>query len=96
MVQICSSRTENTQFNDFTKHSDDAVSTPDRSKDEDQTRSRNSKTIGRGNRGDIHRKSFSSGLDEKGKKEEVPLRSAYSQAGRCGMQPKAIFACRRS
>ncbi|GFV44567.1 hypothetical protein TNCV_4642331, partial [Trichonephila clavipes] len=51
MVQVCSSRTENTQFNDFTKHSDDAVSTPDRSKDEDQTRSRNSKTIGRGNRG---------------------------------------------
>ncbi|GFV81540.1 hypothetical protein TNCV_52641 [Trichonephila clavipes] len=48
---------ENTQFNDFTKHSDDAVSTLDRSKDEDQTRSRNSKTIGRGNRGDIHRKS---------------------------------------
>ncbi|GFV35855.1 hypothetical protein TNCV_2866151 [Trichonephila clavipes] len=39
---------------------------------------------------------FSSGLDEKGKKEEVPLRSAYSQAGRCGMQPKAIFARRRS
>ncbi|GFW25692.1 phosphatase and actin regulator 2 [Trichonephila clavipes] len=25
---------------------------------------------------------FSSGLDEKGKKEEVPLRTAYSQAGR--------------
>ncbi|GFU93991.1 retrovirus-related Pol polyprotein from transposon 17.6 [Trichonephila clavipes] len=47
MVQVCSSRTENTQFNDFTKHSDDAVSTLDRSKDEDQTRSRNSKTIGR-------------------------------------------------
>ncbi|GFV46166.1 transposon Tf2-6 polyprotein [Trichonephila clavipes] len=39
---------------------------------------------------------FSSGLDEKGKKEEVPLPSAYSQAGRCGMQPKAIFARRRS
>ncbi|GFU69002.1 integrase catalytic domain-containing protein [Trichonephila clavipes] len=32
---------------------------------------------------------FSSGLDEKGKKEYVPLRTAYSQAGRCGMQPKA-------
>ncbi|GFT24237.1 hypothetical protein TNCV_2064651 [Trichonephila clavipes] len=48
---------ESTQFNDFTKHSDDAVSTLDRSKDEDQTRSRNSKTIGRGNHGDIHRKS---------------------------------------
>ncbi|GFY08236.1 phosphatase and actin regulator 2 [Trichonephila clavipes] len=32
---------------------------------------------------------FSSGLDEKGKKEDVPLRTAYSQAGRCGMQPKA-------
>ncbi|GFW47157.1 transposon Tf2-6 polyprotein [Trichonephila clavipes] len=48
---------ENTQFNDFTKHSDDAISTLDRSKDEDQTRSLNSKTIGRGNRGDIHRKS---------------------------------------
>ncbi|GFY36475.1 transposable element Tcb2 transposase [Trichonephila clavipes] len=31
---------------------------------------------------------FSSGLDEKGKKEYVPLRTAYSQAGRCGMQPK--------
>ncbi|GFW65075.1 transposon Tf2-6 polyprotein [Trichonephila clavipes] len=31
---------------------------------------------------------FSSGLDEKGKKEDVPLRTAYSQAGRCGMQPK--------
>ncbi|GFW24380.1 hypothetical protein TNCV_606261 [Trichonephila clavipes] len=25
----------------------------------------------------------------KGKKEYVPLRTAYSQAGRCGMQPKA-------
>ncbi|GFU94055.1 hypothetical protein TNCV_4823461 [Trichonephila clavipes] len=25
----------------------------------------------------------------KGKKENVPLRTAYSQAGRCGMQPKA-------
>ncbi|GFW29589.1 hypothetical protein TNCV_435471 [Trichonephila clavipes] len=24
----------------------------------------------------------------KGKKEYVPLRTAYSQAGRCGMQPK--------
>ncbi|GFX57092.1 transposon Tf2-9 polyprotein [Trichonephila clavipes] len=36
MVQVCSSRTENTQFNDFTKHSDDAVSTLDRSKDEDK------------------------------------------------------------
>ncbi|GFT97064.1 hypothetical protein TNCV_4287151 [Trichonephila clavipes] len=32
---------------------------------------------------------FSSGLDEKGKKEDVPLRTAYSQAGCCGMQPKA-------
>ncbi|GFT00100.1 hypothetical protein TNCV_1672371 [Trichonephila clavipes] len=32
---------------------------------------------------------FSSGLDEKGKKEDVPLRTAYSQAGRCGRQPKA-------
>ncbi|GFX98146.1 transposon Tf2-6 polyprotein [Trichonephila clavipes] len=32
---------------------------------------------------------FSSGLDEKGKKEDVPLRTADSQAGRCGMQPKA-------
>ncbi|GFV99921.1 retrovirus-related Pol polyprotein from transposon opus [Trichonephila clavipes] len=31
---------------------------------------------------------FSSGLDEKGKKADVPLRTAYSQAGRCGMQPK--------
>ncbi|GFW67713.1 hypothetical protein TNCV_3445851 [Trichonephila clavipes] len=31
---------------------------------------------------------FSSGLDGKGKRE-VPLRTAYSQAGRCGMQPKA-------
>ncbi|GFY16745.1 hypothetical protein TNCV_2788671 [Trichonephila clavipes] len=30
---------------------------------------------------------FSSGLDGKGKRE-VPLRTAYSQAGRCGMQPK--------
>ncbi|GFU20695.1 transposon Tf2-6 polyprotein [Trichonephila clavipes] len=35
-----------------------------------------------------HRR-FSSGLDEKGKKEDVPLRTAYSQAGCCGMQPKA-------
>ncbi|GFX96997.1 hypothetical protein TNCV_1997291 [Trichonephila clavipes] len=32
---------------------------------------------------------FSSGLDEKGKKEDVPLRTADSQAGRCGMQSKA-------
>ncbi|GFW29530.1 hypothetical protein TNCV_4491431 [Trichonephila clavipes] len=31
---------------------------------------------------------FSSGLDEKGKKVYVPLRTADSQAGRCGMQPK--------
>ncbi|GFV17302.1 hypothetical protein TNCV_1802041 [Trichonephila clavipes] len=30
---------------------------------------------------------FSSGLDEKGKKEDVPLRTAYSQAGRL-WQPK--------
>ncbi|GFW22976.1 hypothetical protein TNCV_3647531 [Trichonephila clavipes] len=33
-----------------------------------------------------HRR-FSSGLDEKGKKEDVPLRTAYSQAGRL-WQPK--------
>ncbi|GFW75541.1 transposon Ty3-I Gag-Pol polyprotein [Trichonephila clavipes] len=32
MVQVCSSRTENIQYNDFTKHSDDAVSTLDRVK----------------------------------------------------------------
>ncbi|GFV96514.1 hypothetical protein TNCV_1999661 [Trichonephila clavipes] len=32
---------------------------------------------------------FSSGLDENGKREDVPLRTADSQAGRCGMQPKA-------
>ncbi|GFU82701.1 hypothetical protein TNCV_73221 [Trichonephila clavipes] len=31
---------------------------------------------------------FSSGLDEKEKKEDVPLRTAYSQDSRCGMQPK--------
>ncbi|GFU75554.1 hypothetical protein TNCV_2862691 [Trichonephila clavipes] len=37
---------------------------------------------------------FSSGLDEKGKKEYVPLRTAYSQAGRCGMQPKAKHSLR--
>ncbi|GFS94208.1 retrovirus-related Pol polyprotein from transposon 412 [Trichonephila clavipes] len=37
---------------------------------------------------------FSSGLDEKGKKEDVPLRTAYSQAGRCGMQPKAKHSLR--
>ncbi|GFW78191.1 retrovirus-related Pol polyprotein from transposon 412 [Trichonephila clavipes] len=37
---------------------------------------------------------FSSGLDEKGKKEDVPLRTAYSQAGRCGMQPKAKYSLR--
>ncbi|GFU02023.1 transposon Tf2-6 polyprotein [Trichonephila clavipes] len=40
-----------------------------------------------------HRR-FSSGLDEKGKKEDVPLRTAYSQAGRCGMQPKAKHSLR--
>ncbi|GFV64532.1 hypothetical protein TNCV_4965131 [Trichonephila clavipes] len=28
------------------------------------------------------------------KKEEVPLRTAYSQAGRCGMQPKAKHSLR--
>ncbi|GFV62579.1 hypothetical protein TNCV_4392671 [Trichonephila clavipes] len=27
MVQVCSSRIEDTQFKDYTKHSDDAVST---------------------------------------------------------------------
>ncbi|GFW63990.1 transposon Tf2-6 polyprotein [Trichonephila clavipes] len=37
---------------------------------------------------------FSSGLDEKGKKEDVPLRTEYSQAGRCGMQPKAKHSLR--
>ncbi|GFV17279.1 hypothetical protein TNCV_333341 [Trichonephila clavipes] len=37
---------------------------------------------------------FSSGLDEKGKKEYVPLRTAYSQACRCGMQPKAKHSLR--
>ncbi|GFW87294.1 hypothetical protein TNCV_4514791 [Trichonephila clavipes] len=37
---------------------------------------------------------FSSGLDEKGKKEDVLLRTAYSQAGRCGMQPKAKHSLR--
>ncbi|GFS60082.1 retrovirus-related Pol polyprotein from transposon 412 [Trichonephila clavipes] len=37
---------------------------------------------------------FSSGLDEKGKKEDVPLRTAYSQNGRCGMQPKAKHSLR--
>ncbi|GFX91201.1 RNase H domain-containing protein [Trichonephila clavipes] len=30
----------------------------------------------------------------KGKKEYVPLRTAYSQAGRCGMQPKAKHSLR--
>ncbi|GFS81656.1 hypothetical protein TNCV_2440721 [Trichonephila clavipes] len=30
MVQVCSSRIEDTQFKDYTKHSDDAVSTLDR------------------------------------------------------------------
>ncbi|GFU01600.1 phosphatase and actin regulator 2 [Trichonephila clavipes] len=34
---------------------------------------------------------FSSGLEEK---REVPLRTAYSQAGRCGMQPKAKHSLR--
>ncbi|GFU00774.1 hypothetical protein TNCV_4819231 [Trichonephila clavipes] len=36
---------------------------------------------------------FSSGLDGKGKKD-VPLRTAYSQNGRCGMQPKAKHSLR--
>ncbi|GFX62428.1 hypothetical protein TNCV_1381531 [Trichonephila clavipes] len=30
----------------------------------------------------------------KRKKREVPLRTAYSQAGRCGMQPKAKHSLR--
>ncbi|GFX28319.1 transposon Tf2-6 polyprotein [Trichonephila clavipes] len=37
---------------------------------------------------------FSFGLDEKGKKADVPLWTAYSQAGRCGMQPKAKHSSR--
>ncbi|GFU26316.1 hypothetical protein TNCV_3180681 [Trichonephila clavipes] len=40
-------------------------------------------------------RSFSSGIHEEEEKD-VPLRTADSQAGRCGMQPKAIFARRRS
>ncbi|GFU89731.1 hypothetical protein TNCV_1700251 [Trichonephila clavipes] len=41
-------------------------------------------------------KKFSSGLDEKGKKEDVPLRTAYSQAGRLWQLRRAVFALRRS
>ncbi|GFS79118.1 phosphatase and actin regulator 2 [Trichonephila clavipes] len=37
---------------------------------------------------------FSSGLDGKGKKVYVPLRTAYSQDSRCGMQPKAKHSLR--
>ncbi|GFV15258.1 hypothetical protein TNCV_1635201 [Trichonephila clavipes] len=39
---------------------------------------------------------FSSGLDGKGKKEYVPLRTAYSQAGRLWHPTKPVFARRRS
>ncbi|GFV49436.1 phosphatase and actin regulator 2 [Trichonephila clavipes] len=46
---------------------------------------------------------FSSGLDEKGKKEDVPLRTAYSQAGRLWhpanpvvLEKNSVFARRRS
>ncbi|GFX46957.1 uncharacterized protein TNCV_315801 [Trichonephila clavipes] len=62
MVQVCSSRTENTQFNDFTKHSDDAVSTLTE---------------------------ILPLVSMERKKEYVPLRTAYSQDSRYGMQPKA-------